>query len=275
MVPTRKDARPSCASICAKAPSRTRSSFPAKLRKANFITESARTTRRRSCLRPSLMQPSRKRKRNCSRNGSRRERSTTSTGPSLRPLPPILPQRDRSGCATKSIPSSSPTSRSMISSLLLRPMVTAWCVAFTSTWSACPPPPNKPTPSSATYDRTLTNGWSKSYSSPRIMGRNGRANGSTLPAMRIAMDTRRIAPATSGPTATGSSGLSTRTCPTTNSPSSNLPATCCPTPPKNRKPPPDFTAIPSSTRKAGSTLSNSASMRRSTGLPPPGRSGWD
>ena len=58
-------------------------------------------------------------------------------------------------------------------------------------------------------------------------------SGSILPAMPTptGMKDRRE---TSGPTATGSFGLSTMTCPTTSSPSNNWLETCCPTPHRNR-----------------------------------------
>ena len=55
------------------------------------------------------------------------------TGPSFRPLLPILQQKIRSGSVTESIPSFSKTSKSAISSPLPKPMATVWCVASTLT----------------------------------------------------------------------------------------------------------------------------------------------
>ena len=93
-------------------------------------------------------------------------------------------------------------------------------------------------------------------------GERRRGRGSTLLAMPTPTDTASMPLGQSGSIATGSSTPSTATCRSTSFPSISSPATYVPGPRSTSRSRPASIATPRSTRKEGSTPSNSGSSRR-------------
>ena len=172
---------------------------------------------------------------------------TAGTGPSSRrPAPRSRRSTSGPGSATRSTPSSWPSSRRTGCPTPPRPTAPTLLRRLTFDLIGCRRRPRRSTRSSPTRRPTPTRGWSTACWPARTTASGGRSTGSTWPATPrpTASSSTRPGP-TPGATATGSSRRSTTTCPTTSSSAGSSPATSSrPTTPRRSSPPASTAAIP-------------------------------